>query len=139
VVAGCAHSPPSEVASPMKVEPGLGYSQKGDVVTFQFNPSEFEDVTADQTGEWRKLATVTIDDVHVAGEFNGWSKTEWPMVRSGSRWTLSKKKSELGSADTYQFKFVVNGNQWVEPPKRASNQAGTGFVNNASNLVMVLK
>ena len=53
------------------------------------------------------------DTVNLAGNFNGWSKTANPMKNDGSGlWTITLSLSP----ETYQYKFVVNGSEWVEDP-----------------------
>ena len=137
---GCAHHPPQAPESPAgAMVQGVGYSQVGDIVTLEFDPTRFENATHDFTGGWKHLSMLTITTVDAAGEFNGWSKSAWPMERAGTRWVLRKPRAEFGTATTYQFKYVINGEWWVEPPRNAANQQGTGFVNNASNLVLILK
>ncbi len=51
--------------------------------------------------------------VNLAGSFNGWNKDSNPMVKdSEGLWTI---EIEL-SPGTYQYKFVIDGNSWVEDP-----------------------
>lgn len=53
--------------------------------------------------------------VHLAGEFNGWSMTAWPMSDTDHDgiWTRSVP---LEAGRAYQYKFVVNGSEWVTDP-----------------------
>ena len=50
--------------------------------------------------------------VTVAGAFNGWSTTADPLTQSGSVWHLTKNILN----GSYQYKFVVNGTNWVQDP-----------------------
>lgn len=53
--------------------------------------------------------------VHLAGEFNGWSTSAWIMSdadRDGV-WTLTVP---LETGRSYQYKYVVNGTEWVTDP-----------------------
>ena len=48
--------------------------------------------------------------VHVAGEFNNWSMDATPLTRGGDgAWAAHVKLSQ----GTYLYKFVVDGDQWV--------------------------
>jgi 1,4-alpha-glucan branching enzyme len=51
--------------------------------------------------------------VAVAGDFNDWSVSSHPMVRSGS--TTWRVVVALARGD-HKFMFVVDGTQWVVPP-----------------------
>lgn len=53
--------------------------------------------------------------VHLAGEFNGWSTSAWLMSDSDKDgvWTLTVP---LESGRSYQYKYVVNGTEWVTDP-----------------------
>ena len=63
--------------------------------------------------------------VAVAGDFNQWSPSARPLRRdSGGRWTGSVKLAP----GTYHYRFVVDGERWVEDPlnsERAPNDYGT--------------
>jgi glycosidase len=56
----------------------------------------------------------TIESVAVAGSFNEWSPFANPMENQGDGTYIAYLKLEEG---TYQYKFVVNGEQWFEDPK----------------------
>lgn len=53
--------------------------------------------------------------VHLAGEFNGWSTSAWLMndADGDGTWTLTVP---LESGRAYQYKYVVNGAEWVTDP-----------------------
>jgi alpha-amylase len=53
--------------------------------------------------------------VHLAGEFNGWSTSAWPMSDADGDqvWTIT---APLETGRRYQYKFVVNGGEWVTDP-----------------------
>jgi alpha-amylase/alpha-mannosidase (GH57 family) len=64
--------------------------------------------------------------VSLVGDFNGWVKGETPLgkVRPG-KWAVVKKLS----AGMYQYKFVLDGEQWIlDPHNRAAieNYKGSG-------------
>jgi 1,4-alpha-glucan branching enzyme len=47
--------------------------------------------------------------VHLVGEFNDWSLTDTPMVRSGTHFVVSLR---LATGRTYRYKFLIDGRQW---------------------------
>ncbi|MEZ4410928.1 MAG: DUF1592 domain-containing protein [Polyangiales bacterium] len=72
--------------------------------------------------------------VSVAGSFNAWSTTAWPLTRVDGtrRWTLTRDL-EVG---THQYKFVVDGRDWVRDPSNPDT-APDGF--NGQNSVLVVR
>jgi len=87
-----------------------------------------------------------IKTVNVAGSFNGWKPTLrwWKMwhYKKGKCWILSMpkrviKKGKRGKSGKYEFKFVVNGTQWVMPPKWTPNKAEDGY--GGRNLIILDK
>lgn len=63
------------------------------------------------------LATFILSDssyssVTVAGSFNGWEATAWPLSKTGDQWWL---KADVGEG-SFQYKFVVNGSTWIPDP-----------------------
>ncbi len=67
------------------------------------------------------------ESVSVAGSFNNWNVNANPMEKSKSGlWTLKLKLSP----GTYQYKFVVNGKDWVPDPSNPQTaDDGYGGVN----------
>jgi hypothetical protein len=110
-------------------------------VVFRFNPSSYANVTRNDNGEWLKIGDVTIKSVSVAGEFNDWSKDAWQMteVKDGV-YELRKDLGGFGGRHEWQFKFVVNGFYWVEPPTDAPNRIPSGAwgANRSYNLVLTV-
>lgn len=51
--------------------------------------------------------------VHVAGDFNSWSATANPLKRTDDGLWQSEVRLDEG---VHHYKFVVNGNQWVNDP-----------------------
>jgi 1,4-alpha-glucan branching enzyme len=49
------------------------------------------------------------EQVHLVGEFNDWSRTATPMVRSGRHFVVSLP---LARGRTYRYKFLVDGTRW---------------------------
>jgi 1,4-alpha-glucan branching enzyme len=72
--------------------------------------------------------------VAIAGSFNNWSPSAHPLARGQARgaWTavVSLPPGE------YLFMYVVNGTEWVTPP-RAEDYADDGF--GAKNGVLVVR
>lgn len=65
--------------------------------------------------------------VHLAGTFNGWNKEIDPMAKGvdGKTWRL-KKTLNLG---LHQYKFVVDGDNWVTDPNGQDIDDGNGHTN----------
>ncbi len=76
-----------------------------------------------------------INQVNVAGDFNGWNPdvAKFQMEKAEGRlFTLTVNKSAIGKkGELRQFKFVLNHKYWVEPPAEAQNKfTGTdGYTN----------
>lgn len=72
--------------------------------------------------------------VHLAGSFNAWSRDAWPMSFSMEqrRWELTR---ELVPG-TYQYKFVVDGSEWIADPANPDT-APDGF--GARNSVLTVR
>lgn len=52
--------------------------------------------------------------VHLAGDFNGWNEASHPLIKdSTGLWLCKLKTPALGR---YQYKFIVDGNRWIEDP-----------------------
>lgn len=58
--------------------------------------------------------------VFVAGEFNGWSETAWPLERGPSG--VFRRRLRLPPG-VYRYKFVVDG-RWVHDPKNPLREPG---------------
>lgn len=60
--------------------------------------------------------------VAVAGDFNQGNPSARPLARdTGGRWAVSVKLSP----GTYQYRFVVGGDRWVEDPLNNERAANT--------------
>ena len=100
-----------------------GYNIENETVIFEFDSGKYRYVTHDITGVWSKIGELTINEVCLAGEFNSWSKDLWPMEKvSNKRYKLERLKKDFDNNTMIQFKFVINGEYWVEPPFRATNR-----------------
>lgn len=117
----------------------LGYYLTETEVVFRFDPSAYLNFTRNDNGDWLAAADVVIDSVAVAGDFNEWSKLAWRM--SKTKEGLYELRKDLGLFEDrpeWEFKFVVNGFYWVEPPTDATNRARSGVwhLNRSHNLVL---
>lgn len=107
------------VAPPQEAH--FGYKQEGNQVTFSFTKPDY--------------LTVAIENVSVAGEFNGWNpKVEgYELAKTGDKtYQVTMKADRIGKpGERKQFKFVINGNIWLEPARQALNVAkdARGFPN----------
>ncbi len=72
--------------------------------------------------------------VALAGSFNQWSATSYPLVRDGSRglWTVVVPLAP----GEHLFMYVVDGTEWVSPPL-AEDYVDDGF--GAKNGVVVVR
>lgn len=70
-----------------------------------------------------------LEGVSVAGSFNAWNKDADPMVREGQKWVL-RKSLPFGE---YQYKFVLNGEEWIADPLAPTVNDGNG---NSNSLVV---
>jgi hypothetical protein len=115
------------------IEPEVGE------VLFYFQPGFVESVTADGPAAPTSANNMTITSVTIAGPFTGWDRYAWPLTQEGKIWTLRKPVAEIGQpGEAIPFKFVVNGDLWVEPPTEALNRADAGMGNNSYNWVVQL-
>jgi hypothetical protein len=106
----------------------VGYGLEAREVVFRFEPSQYVDVTRNDTGSWRVLRDVEIEHVAVAGAFNKWSKEAWPLSEvDGGAFELRKPLSAFEGQSEWPFKYVVNGVYWVEPPPEAPNCVRSGM------------
>jgi hypothetical protein len=121
---GCAPTVPAlkSAAAPPEAR-RLGYHLSGSQVVFEFRPGEFTEVTSGAKPKWSKLSELRIHSVSVAGEFNRWSTTAWPMALAGDQWITTHAIADFNPDRPLGFKFVINGEFWVEPPAQALNRA----------------
>lgn len=74
-----------------------------------------------------------LKTVTVAGTFNGWNKDKNPMQRSpgSGRWETTIQLAP----GTYEYKFVLNGTDYVLDPKAPSVPDGNGNTNSQLSLI----
>jgi hypothetical protein len=105
-------------------ETQFGYTSKGDSIEFIFGQQK--------TIEIGKKVIILKDrfseirGVNVAGDFNNWNPKDIKyvaVVGNDKIFRLTVAKNKIGKkGETRQFKFVINQEYWVEPPKEAVNQ-----------------
>lgn len=56
-------------------------------------------------------SSIWADQVHLCGDFNGWSKTATPLrqSRADGMWRVTV---ELDAGQRYEFRYLVNGTDW---------------------------
>lgn len=132
-------APGERVPPPKGTGPPVGYRIDDGEVVFEFKVAEYAGTTDHETGRWTDMSELPIETVVVAGEFNDWSRDAWPMSRvDDGVYELRKDASLFAEKEAWQFKFVVNGLRWVEPPSDASNRVTAGPDNTAQNLELRL-
>ena len=121
MVNGCATTK-ANVAAPRGPH-AYGYTLSGSTVVFSFRASDYPTVTSGTSNDLFPVGDVRINRVSVAGEFNRWSTEAMPMVRAGEYCVATRPITEFESSRPLQFKFVINGHFWAEPPPDALNRA----------------
>ena len=51
--------------------------------------------------------------LHVAGDFNGWSKDATPLTKKGNVWSATVKLAD----GPHAYKFIADGERWLQDPK----------------------
>lgn len=120
-ISGCATTK-AMVAAPRGPH-AYGYTLSGSNVVFSFRAADYPTVTSGTSNDLFPLSDVRIHRVSVAGEFNRWSTEAMAMVRAGEYWVATRPITEFESSRPFQFKFVINGRFWAEPPPDALNRA----------------
>ncbi len=98
--------------NPLKIPDGYGgynsafvLTEKGEIITEPF--------LAYRDGRvWFRFYDPHASTVYLAGNFNNWDPTSIPMIKKDGLFEVSL---ELGPG-TYYYKFVINGERWVEDP-----------------------
>jgi hypothetical protein len=102
----------------------FGYIMKGDSIEFVFGQEKtimIGKLLINLKDRFRE-----IKEVNVAGDFNHWNPKDVKYVAvmgSDKIYRLTISKKQIGKkGETRQFKFVINQEHWVEPPKEAINR-----------------
>ena len=105
-------------------EPYRGYFFEGDEVVFEFDLRYFEEATLHGTKRRVDFDDLNVYEVAVAGDFNNWSRKKWKMKKVGpQRYQLRKKIEDFDDAFKWEYKFIVNGKYWAEPPEAIANKS----------------
>ena len=138
-MAGCAagNFDPTKMPGPEKV--GYHINLDESTVLFYFQPRFAEEVTENGTDQ-RMAWDGAVESVYIAGEFNGWDRYGWPMTHDATTgvYTLTKTFEEAGGAGDHLFKYVINGEYWVEPPVFALNKTDAGIANESMNWTLIV-
>jgi glycosidase len=69
--------------------------------------------------------------VAIAGSFNDWNASSHPLKKEGELWKIQLNLP----AGEYQYKFVVNGEQWItDPVNKLTADDGYGGLNSVLNI-----
>jgi len=106
----------------------FGYHFESNEVVFVFEPAVFG------------VQIATNARVHVAGDFNQWLGASagslrnpapaWQMRRvADDHYELHRQLADFYGQPQWQFKFVINLNQWIDVPNTARNRTASQPVN----------
>ncbi len=115
----------------------FGYIDKGDSIEFVFGQQRTVTIGTVEVVLEKRIHE--INQVNVAGDFNGWNPDlpKYQMTkREGTLFTMTISKLALGKkGELRQFKFVLNHKYWLEPPAQALNR----FTGKDGNTNLTLK
>lgn len=115
----------------------FGYISKGDSIEFVFGQQQSIKIGTVEILLEKRIHE--INQVNVAGDFNGWDPNSVKYQMNKAEGTLFKvtiSKTTLGkTGEQRQFKFVLNHKYWVEPPAQAINK----FTGKDGNTNLILK
>lgn len=118
----------------------VGYIIEGNQLVFQFNAKQFE-TTTDGMSRWKqKTKDNKIKQVYVAGDFNNWNPKDnkYLMKLKGEIYELPFPIEMFKDKKIHEFKFVINGNKWVEPTPEMQNKTQSGNWEGNFNLLILL-
>jgi hypothetical protein len=102
----------------------FGYQDKGDSIEFHFGEQKIIKVGILEIDLDKRRNE--IKQVNLAGDFNGWNPNNamFIMKKTDNKlYTLIVPKKSIGKkGEIRQFKFVLNGKYWIEPPSEALNK-----------------
>jgi len=108
-------------------------------VLFEYELNEDANLVTDPvTGARFRFNPTTFFRAALAGDFNGWTQISMeqnPRVPYQFQLLLP---FEQFPKRLHQFKFVIDGDLWVEPPPYASNTVDAGIGYDAKNLELYL-
>jgi hypothetical protein len=132
-----ADAPAAATPAPVADVPLLGVRVTADSVVFRFIPSHYRMAVHGRTSKWTRLRDLAVREVTVAGPWNQWSTEAWPLHLVGRTWELRCPLSAVADRDTVSFKYVVNGEYWVQPPPDCVNQLNAGIGDTTMNMFFV--
>ncbi|RWP58620.1 hypothetical protein [Mesorhizobium sp.] len=117
-----------------------GYSMQNDHVLFRYELTADTNLAIDSdTGDRIRLTPRDDMDLAVAGDFSGWEPRSMPRDEANRVFQLLVPASEF-ERDLHQFKFVVDGHLWIEPPWFARNAVpAEGVSGDSKNLLLSLR
>ncbi|MEQ8822519.1 MAG: alpha-amylase family glycosyl hydrolase [Sumerlaeia bacterium] len=122
---------------PKKNDPAVfGYSVLNDGVEFVFDPALYESITKEGSNEQGAFSPEAIESVSVAGDFNAWTPGSWMLTAADDGTYRLKKENWAFSLENHEFKFVLNEDQWLEPPAHKPNRKHAGMDFESYNLVL---
>lgn len=101
-----------------------GFIERGDSIEFRFGEQKkikigFLDIDLDKRRN-------EIKSVNVAGDFNAWNpkNANFALKKIDDKlYRLVVSKKTIGQKGViHKFKYVLNGEYWIEPPAEASNK-----------------
>lgn len=118
-----------------------GYTLKNNTITFTFNLDD-KIVASSKIGlkEYSATEKQNFKTVAIVGDFNNWDlkSTAFELQKvTDSQYTVSIDPKKLGNkGETKYFKFVIDGQFWVEPKFYSSNKGSEN--NEQTNLFIKL-
>ncbi|MDY0000409.1 MAG: alpha-amylase family glycosyl hydrolase [Polyangia bacterium] len=89
------------------------------------------------------LTNDSTSSIHVAGSFNGWDPSAWPLERVGNQWEIRLTTSATTAAggarlvvpDEHEYKLVVDGVEWWLDPGNPLTRFDAAQANENSLLI----
>jgi hypothetical protein len=99
------------------------YFFEGDDVVFEFDRRIYAKADAEGSSDQLDFSDLKIYEVIVSGNFNNWSEDGWQMKKIGRhKFQLRKPIEHFDDPFTWEYKFLVNGQYWIEPLPGTTNQ-----------------
>lgn len=115
----------------------VGYRIEGSDVIFEFDIREYKKVTKPKASGQLDFEDIDIKAIAISGEFNNWSEDGWKMTQVDEFvFQLRKPLKEFKDQYKWEYKYIINGEYWAEPPVYASNKTQVYPLKNSENLVL---
>ncbi|PHN03635.1 hypothetical protein [Flavilitoribacter nigricans] len=99
------------------------YFFEEDEVVFEFDSRIYAKADAENKLNKLDFADLKINEVVISGNFNDWSEDGWRMKKLGRyKFQLRKPIESFDDPFTWEFKFLVNGEYWIEPLPGSAKQ-----------------